>query len=287
MKIGRFESSDDSGFWGVLDEELASVARLDVPFASWAPRLALADEVPVELLGEQTPISELRLRAPLNPGARVFGVGLNYLDHIQDAIASGRLNMPEEPGAFIKPDSAIADPGSTIRFPSHTDKLDYEIELVLVIAQQLQRGADPFESLLGYTIGNDGSVRDVGRPVGGPDLYSMKGQAQMSPVGPWIATLGDCGGLKQPSLEMTNHINGELRQRGNTGDMHFPVAWILNWVNARNRLQPGDLVFTGTPAGTAAEGRFPFLRSGDTAELKIERIGELRFTVGVQGASDH
>jgi 2-keto-4-pentenoate hydratase/2-oxohepta-3-ene-1,7-dioic acid hydratase in catechol pathway len=180
---------------------------------------------------------------------------------------------------FVKVDSSIIDPGATIRNPGNTEQLDYEVEIVLVMAQPLVAGKERAASVLGYTIGNDVSPRDVGRPAGGPDLYSMKAQDQMAPVGPWITTLVEFGGPGQPSIEFSLKLNNEERQKDNTRRMTFSVDQILAFINQRNKLRAGDLIFTGTTGGTGMRyGRF--LQAGDRVELEAEKIGVLVNTVG-------
>jgi 2-keto-4-pentenoate hydratase/2-oxohepta-3-ene-1,7-dioic acid hydratase in catechol pathway len=283
MKIGRFEAAGDEPFWAVVSSDESTATRLNDSFASWAPQLSMADEVPAALLGAEYEVANLTLRVPLETGARIWAVGINYMKHIdknQDVARESLAERPKETAGFIKPASALLDPDGVSRLPAHTEKLDYEIELVLVVAEPLERGKDPRASLLGYTIGNDGSIRDAGRPMSGPDLYSMKAQDGLSAVGPWVATLGSVGGPTQPDLEMTTLVNGELRQHDRTKDMIFPVDYMLRYVNERNELRPGDLIYTGTPAGTCADAGHPFLQTGDEVEMTIEGIGTLRYSIG-------
>jgi 2-keto-4-pentenoate hydratase/2-oxohepta-3-ene-1,7-dioic acid hydratase in catechol pathway len=241
----------------------------------WAPQLASVDTVPQSLLGAEYAVADLTLCAPIEDGARIFCIGANYAKHIAGVLS----DLPSESPGFIKPRSAIVDPGDMCRFPPHHEKLDYEVELVAMLASPLVAGRRPTESLLGYTIGNDGSVRDVTRILG-VDLYSMKAQDRSSPVGPWITTLGELGGAAQPDLVMTTHVNGDLRQNDSTRDMIFPVDFILEYINERNQLQSGDLVFTGTIAGTAHDGGHEWLKPGDKVSMSIAGIGTLDFSIG-------
>jgi 2-keto-4-pentenoate hydratase/2-oxohepta-3-ene-1,7-dioic acid hydratase in catechol pathway len=281
MKIGRFIGRGETDtHWGVLDEERGVVRELRGPIDVWAPELAMAEGPPDQLLGAERPLVSLQPKAPLAGGARVFAIGINYAKHV-----AGISDLPSETPGFMKPASAIVDPGGVCRFPPHHEQLDYEVELVAVLAKSLDQVKRPIEALLGYTIGNDGSVRDVARPLGGIDFYSMKAQDGFSPVGPWIATLSDLGGFREPDLEMSTYVNGELRQKDRTCDMMFPVEWILSYINERNILQAGDLVFTGTISGTAADAGYPWLQAGDRLRMRIERIGDLEFQIGPKPAS--
>jgi 2-keto-4-pentenoate hydratase/2-oxohepta-3-ene-1,7-dioic acid hydratase in catechol pathway len=157
-----------------------------------------------EALVDQTyRVADLRLLALVNPGSRVFGTGINYGSHLLDAKRSDHTHPPT-PAGYIKLDSTIVDPFDEIRYPTTTKTLDYEVELVAVIARFIERGTERTSSLLGYTIGNDICHRDVGvRPKGTPpptDLYSRKALDQTAPVGPWITTLGGSGWSRPASI---------------------------------------------------------------------------------------
>jgi 2-keto-4-pentenoate hydratase/2-oxohepta-3-ene-1,7-dioic acid hydratase in catechol pathway len=285
MKIGRFETTDGLRFWALVDENAGTARELGEPFAKWAPRLALAHGAADVALGPEHPLSELRLCAPLDPGARIFGTGMNYESHLHDAPDGRAVPIPTEMPGFIKLESTLVAPDGEIRYPSTTDQLDYEIEIVAVLAKELEPGRPATESLLGYTLGNDVSPRDVGSPTGGVDLYSMKAQDGTAPVGPWVASLGSLGGPGQPSFDFRLTVNDELRQQDNTSNMLWSVERILAWINQRNRLRAGDLVFTGTTAGTGMKtGRF--LAAGDVVELEADGIGVLRNRVGAKERSD-
>jgi 2-keto-4-pentenoate hydratase/2-oxohepta-3-ene-1,7-dioic acid hydratase in catechol pathway len=213
----------------------------------------------------------LRLLAPVDPGARVFGVGANYLAHLEKL---GVTEPPANPTAFIKPNSALTTPGGTIRYPPTTHQLDYEVELVIVL------GGSATDPLLGLTIGNDVSARDA-KGLGGLDLFSMKCLDGTTPVGPWIVTPAELGVAGQPQLDITLRVNGEQRQADNTRAMVFSVEKILAYVDERVELRCGDIVFTGTTCGVGLEdGRF--LQPDDVVEAEIEGIGVLRNTVGAR-----
>jgi 2-keto-4-pentenoate hydratase/2-oxohepta-3-ene-1,7-dioic acid hydratase in catechol pathway len=287
VKIGRFQSRHESRFWGVvehLDDGSVVVARLRDTFAEWAPRLSMAGTLDDSLVSGRQRFAELRLLAPVEPGARVFGTGINYGSHLLDARNPAHRHPPTPPG-YIKLDSTIVDPGGEIRYPATTDTLDYEVELVAVVARHLAPGEARVAALLGYTIGNDVCHRDVGpREPGTPpatDLYSRKTMDQTAPIGPWITTLAELGGLGQPCLRISQSINGEPRQDDTTANMHLQIEQILAWVNDRNRLRPGDVLFTGTVGGVGLLTN-QFLRPGDRLEARIEGIGTLSNVVGAR-----
>jgi 2-keto-4-pentenoate hydratase/2-oxohepta-3-ene-1,7-dioic acid hydratase in catechol pathway len=268
MRIGRFADPEGTAFWGLIDPAAESVRRIDGDITEWAASAAAEDANGLRLQKPE-PTSGLRPLAPVDPGARVFGVGANYLAHLQKL---GVTEPPPNPTAFTKPNSALASPDGTIRYPPTTNQLDYEVELVVVL------GGSASDPLLGFTIGNDVSARDA-KGLGGLDLFSMKCLDGTSPVGPWIVTPAELGVTHQPQLDIRLRVNGEERQADNTRAMVWSVEEILAYVDERVELRCGDIVFTGTTAGVGLEdGRF--LQPNDLVEAEIESIGVLRNTVG-------
>lgn len=270
MRIGRFADTNNSWFWGLVDSHGETVQRIGGEIGSWANAAAAEDHRRMPLTGEKEPTTRYRLLEPVDPGGRVFGVGANYLAHLKKL---GVDEPPPHPTAFMKPNSALVGPGAEIRYPPTTAQLDYEVELVAVMA-------GPGSAILGYTIGNDVSARDA-KGLGGLDLFGMKSLDATSPVGPWIVTPAEVGAAGQPELDIALLVNGSERQHDNTSEMVWSVAEILDYLNERVALRCADAVFTGTTAGVGLEdGRF--LQPGDVVEAEIERIGVLRNTVGVR-----
>lgn len=268
MRLIRVEYRNES-FWGLLDLETTCLQRIRAPFALWAPALATqgVDALSLDKVGIM--LEQCRILPPLEPGARVFGVGLNYLSHLQ------RLGSvaPEHPLGYIKPASALVGANDDIQYPALTAQLDYEVELVAVVARAL--GDEPHASacLLGYTCGNDISARDAGKRIARLDLLTQKAMDRTTPVGPWIVTADEFAS-GQPQLDIELKVNDERRQFDNTRQMLFPVDELLDFVDARITLQPGDLLFTGSTHGVGLEdGRF--LQPGDQVQACIEGIGRL------------
>jgi 2-keto-4-pentenoate hydratase/2-oxohepta-3-ene-1,7-dioic acid hydratase in catechol pathway len=218
MHIGRFSDRADVTFWGAVDTAARTVRPIDGPFQTWAP--AAAHAKPLPLREEIHQLSDLRLLAPVEPTGRVFGVGANYKVHL-DRFG---VEAPQEPVVYIKPDSALVDPDAVISYPATTDQLDYEVELVAVLAGPLQPGQDPTASVLGFTVGNDVSARDARSPFGGPDLYGMKALDATTPVGPWIGTRDEFSGRPQRRTDIRLSVNGTLRQEDNTANMIWSVS---------------------------------------------------------------
>jgi 2-keto-4-pentenoate hydratase/2-oxohepta-3-ene-1,7-dioic acid hydratase in catechol pathway len=278
VRVARVETCGES-FWAYMDGESSLLRRIRAPFAEWAPLLSGHGVEVLDLVGMGIDLSRCRVLPPLEPGARVFGVGLNYLSHLQ------RLGSqaPAHPLAYLMPDSALIGAYDDIQYPALTAELDYEIELVAVVARPLLKERRASSCLLGYTVGNDVSARDAGRQIGRLDLLTQKAMDATTPVGPWVTTLDVLGGAGQPCLDMQLSINDEVRQQDNTRQMIFPIDELLDFLDARIRLRPGDLVFTGSTHGVGLEsGRF--LQPGDVVHAQIDGIGSLRNRVSAPRA---
>ena len=140
--------------------------------------------------------------------------------------------------------------------------------------------SDPMKSVLGYCVGNDVSARDLQRsgPKGvGMDLFAAKSQDNTTGVGPWIVTRDEFS-AGSPALEMRLSVDGEVRQLGNSSEMTWGVPELLEFIDQRSSFSPGDIVFTGTPAGVG-QGTGKFLNPGECVEASIEGLGTLRNTV--------
>jgi len=275
MKIARIETVDGNRCWALVDPEAGTARRLQGGFREWASSAALGNmDLPLEAATLQ--LSQVRLLAPIEPGARILAVGMNYLAHLTHL---GVKEAPAHTIGFIKPDSGVLDPDSEIRYPVTTAQLDFEIEMVAVVAREFGDEPQASACLLGYTIGNDISARDAGKQLGVMDLFGQKALDGTAPIGPWVTTLDEFGGAGQPEVDITMRINGEVRQHDNTRNMIFKIDEILNYVDIRIALRPGDILFTGTTCGVAfQDGRY--LQPGDRLESEIERIGVLRNTIG-------
>ncbi|HEY0452572.1 fumarylacetoacetate hydrolase family protein [Actinophytocola sp.] len=221
------------------------------------------------------------LLAPVSAPATVVVVGANYRDHVAEA----GIVLPTAPQFFAV--SAGRDlftgPGSPIVLPPEAPgHVDYEAELAVVIGAGGKdiRATDAWHHVGGLAVANDVSARDVqfrgmrdGAVVDLPAVRRSKTFPTFKPLGPVVVTPDE---FTQPlDLAITTHVNGELRQKGRTSDMLFSVAELVAAVSATITLVPGDLILTGTPAGVGlASGTY--LKAGDTVEVAIDGIGELR-----------
>ncbi|MFB4302142.1 fumarylacetoacetate hydrolase family protein [Actinomadura sp. NTSP31] len=233
-------------------------------FRDWAVSAALPDGAPFE---------PSELEAPVPAPRQVFAIGLNYRAH---AAESG-FDAPEGlPPVFTKFVTSITGPVTEVTLPpgGHTD---WEVELVAVIGRRARdvAEADAWDHVAGLTVGQDVSER-VSQLAGPAPQFSLgKSFPGFAPTGPWVVTPEE---FDDPDdLELTSAINGEQLQKGRTRDLIFPVPLLVARLSAVLPLLPGDLVFTGTPAGVGL-GRDPqrWLAPGDELVSRIEGIGELR-----------
>ena len=236
-----------------------------------------------------TPLKRVRLLAPLPEPGNIFCAGANYTDHMAEmARAQGQPPGPtmkelgEKPWHFIKTSrSSVAGPGSKVKLPPFSRKVDWEVELAAVIGKTARdvQVKNALECVAGYTIANDLSARDVMArekiPLASPfhfDWLSQKCFDGSCPLGPWMVPASDIPDPQNLALKLW--VNDVLMQDSHTSRMIFTTAEQIAMLSSRVTLQPGDLVLTGTPAGVGM-GRQQFLKAGDTVRLWIEGIGEL------------
>lgn len=213
------------------------------------------------------------LTAPLPDPSKVLCIGLNYRDH---ALESGSP-IPSEPVVFSKFSQAVIGPEAAIILPRVAHQVDYEAELVVVIGKSGKniRRESAWQYVAGYTVGNDVSARDwqKGRP-GGQWLLG-KTPDTFAPTGPWLVTTDE---IPDPhALRIQLRLNGQTMQNSSTRELIFGIDQLISHISQLVTLQPGDLIFTGTPPGVGAARTPPvFLKAGDVIEVEIEGVGLLR-----------
>jgi 2-keto-4-pentenoate hydratase/2-oxohepta-3-ene-1,7-dioic acid hydratase in catechol pathway len=219
------------------------------------------------------PASSVKLLAPIPDPPKVICVGLNYRDH---AAESG-VPIPREPVLFSKFSSAIIGPEEPIRLPPVSQEVDYEAELVLVVGKSGRRisVAGAMDHLAGYTVGHDVSARDWQLKKDGAQWLAGKTFDTFAPIGPYLVTADEAGDPHNLGIRL--RLNGKTMQDSNTRQMIFRAGDILAYVSQIVTLEPGDLVFTGTPPGVGNARKPPvFLKGGDVVEVEIDRLGVLR-----------
>ena len=224
----------------------------------------------VESGRHRIPLANVRLEAPVPRPGKALAIGLNYTDHIKE----GGRAAPEHQTWFAKQATCIVGPNDAIQIPKVSDKVDYEAELVVVIGRRCRHvpRERALEVIAGYTCGNDVSVRDWQART--PTLMMGKGFDTHGPTGPWIVTTDEIPNVQ--SLRVRCLLNGTVMQDASTAEMIFDVASQIEHLTTAFTLEPGDLIFTGTPAGVGNWRNPPVrLKAGDRVRVDIERIGAI------------
>jgi 2-keto-4-pentenoate hydratase/2-oxohepta-3-ene-1,7-dioic acid hydratase in catechol pathway len=216
-------------------------------------------------------LSEARLHAPIpNPG-KIIAIGLNYEDHAAETGAA----LPEKPIVFAKYSNTVVGPGDTIVIPPVTREADYEAELVVVIGRTARNVPveEAPEYVFGYMNGNDVSARDLQRSEGG-QWTRAKSLDTFGPMGPYLVTRDEVEDPQDLSVRCV--LNGEVMQDGTTSKMAFSVAELVSFLSHGTTLEPGDVIFTGTPPGVGmARDPKVFLKPGDEVTVEIQGLGTL------------
>jgi 2-keto-4-pentenoate hydratase/2-oxohepta-3-ene-1,7-dioic acid hydratase in catechol pathway len=225
-------------------------------------RLASKDLTPAD--GDAYPLADVTLLAPVARPRAIFGIGLNYAAH---AAETGQ-DLPEVPVVFLKLPSSSVPPSGPVRCPKVVRRLDYEVELVVVIGA---RG-----EIAGYAVGDDVSARDLQKRE--PRWVRAKGFDTSCPWGPWITTADE---VPEPqNLRLTSHVNGEPRQDSTTADMVFGPQQLVDFIAETCTLEPGDLILTGTPPGVGQAMDPPrFLADGDLVRCEVEGLGVIEHRI--------
>ncbi|HEX8990419.1 MAG TPA: fumarylacetoacetate hydrolase family protein [Anaerolineales bacterium] len=215
----------------------------------------------------KTPLSDVKLLAPCTP-SKIVCVGRNYVEHAKEL----GNEVPKIPLLFMKPPSAIINPGESIVLPPQSKQVEHEAELVAVIGRRGRNvtAEEAKKYIFGYTVGNDVTARDLQRS---DDQWTRaKGFDTFCAFGPWIDTEFNIA-----DALITSKVNGQPRQMASTRDMVFSVATLVAFISSVMTIEPGDLVFTGTPPGVGP------LVDGNEVVVEIEGLGVLRNPVKAEG----
>jgi len=246
MKIIRYQIKKDAPRYGWIFENKVGPIEGDI-FGKY------------QRLEAETPLEDVHLLAPMQP-SKIVCVGRNYVEHAKEH----DVEVPKVPLIFLKPPSSIISPGEPIILPPQSQQVEHEAELVAIIGKRT-RGITPEQAhahIYGYTVGNDVTARDLQRSDG--QWTRAKGFDTFCPFGPWVDTEFD------PSDALiTCKVSGQPRQMASTRDLVFSVSTVIAFVSSVMTLEPGDLIFTGTPAGVGP------LKAGDLVEIEIEGLGKL------------
>jgi len=223
------------------------------------------------------PLGETVLLAPVPRPGKIVAVGRNYADHAKET----GVDPFEQPRIIAKLPSCVTGPGSVVVRPQAVTKLDFEVELAVIIgafAANVPR-ARALDCVAGYSVLNDVSAREFQFDVSPPQTTFAKSMDGFCPMGPWLVTRNE---IPDPqALEVACYVNGERMQHGHTHDMIFPVDRLIEYISGFMTLEPGDVIATGTPAGVGAFRKPPvWLAPGDRVRLEISKIGTLEHSIG-------
>jgi len=248
MRIVRFQMPDNKKpkYGWLLDDKVGEISGNI--FGRYQRKEAL------------TPLSDVKLLAPSEP-TKIVCIGRNYVEHAKEL----GNEVPKVPLIFMKPPSSIINPDDAIILPPQSAQVEHEGELVVVISKRGRHitAENARKHILGYTVGNDVTARDLQKA---DDQWTRaKGFDTFCPFGPWVDTEFD-----PADAVVTCRVNGQMRQMGSTRDMIFNVGVLIAFVSSVMTLEPGDLLFTGTPSGVGP------LRDGDEVSVEIEGLGMIK-----------
>lgn len=247
MRIVRYQVGRDEPVYGWIYEEKVGAVQGSL-FGEY------------RRLEADIPLEKVHLLAPVQP-SKIIAVGRNYVEHAKEHNAE----VPAIPLLFLKPPSTVIGPGEPVIIPPQSQEVEHEAELAVVIGRKARwiEPNDAMSYVLGYTIANDITARDLQRSDG--QWTRSKGFDTFCPIGPWIET-----DIDPADALITCRVDAELRQMASTREMVFTVAQILVFASSIMTLNPGDVILTGTPAGVGP------LLPGNLIEVAIEGIGTLR-----------
>jgi 2-keto-4-pentenoate hydratase/2-oxohepta-3-ene-1,7-dioic acid hydratase in catechol pathway len=257
-KYIRFTTSaDNKPRFGILENGRAT----SLTGAPWAGGVPASDSY-----GER----DIVLCAPVEP-SKIVCIGLNYHAHVSASFTADKA--PEYPLIFLKPPSAVINPGYPIIHPAESERVDYEAELGVVMGRTACRVPEEkaADFIFGFTCVNDVTARDLQKKDG--QWSRAKGFDTFCPVGPWIVPQLSFGDVLVEAVH-----NGQVTQTGRTSQMIFKIPFLISYISRIMTLNPGDLISTGTPSGIQP------MKPGDTIEVRVEGIGSLHNTMKAAGA---
>jgi 2-keto-4-pentenoate hydratase/2-oxohepta-3-ene-1,7-dioic acid hydratase in catechol pathway len=287
MKIVGFESGNAVRLGVVEGDQVIDLqaAESSAPsdLGEWLRRgngdlSALRDLAKKAPASARRPLAGLKYTLPVTKPGKIICLGLNYLDHVKEG--PQKDNIPKFQSIFFRMASSLVPHGQPLMRPKKSIQFDYEGELVVIIGKRAKHLTleNATDCVAGYTCGNEGSIREYQRHT---TQWGMgKNFDQTGSIGPWMVTADELpkGGK---GLKIETRLNGNTMQSSNTDLFMFPVAESLVYLTEGITLEPGDILFTGTPSGVG-HARKPepvWMKAGDTAEVEIQGIGVLRNSI--------
>jgi 2-keto-4-pentenoate hydratase/2-oxohepta-3-ene-1,7-dioic acid hydratase in catechol pathway len=283
MKIVAFEGQGGPRIGIVEGDQVidlqAAEPRVPNDLAEWLAKTngdtkQLAEIAKRAPASARKPLSSIAYALPVGRPGKIVCLGLNYLEHVKEG--SQRDNIPKFPTIFMRGLTSLVPHGASILRPLASETLDYEAELILVIGKRAKHltAANATSCIAGYSCGNEGSVREFQRKTTQWDMG--KNFDRTGGFGPWLITADELPDAAK-GLKIQSRLNGTVMQSDNTDNMMFPIVEMLVYITQGITLEPGDVIFTGTPSGVGHARKPPvWMKNGDTIEVEIERIGTLR-----------
>ena len=275
MRLASFYIGDHMGFGAVTDDGVIGLTgRLP------GRQQTLREVLEANALGEARaaiegvepdyPVDKIRFALPIPDPEKIYCVGQNYRAHIDEM----GYEVPEYPSIFSRYPRTFVPHGGQMEMPTGSSDFDYEGEMTVVMGRPARNvsEAEALDYVAGYTIANDGSVRDWQKR--GPQVAPGKNWERSGMLGPWITTADEAG--NPANMTLTTRINGEVRQQGSTADLVFSAAHLVSYISSFITLAPGDMITTGSPSGVAVGFDPPkWLAPGDKVEIEINTLGTL------------
>jgi acylpyruvate hydrolase len=293
MKIVAFEGQGGPHLGVVEGDQVVDLQAVDnkVPadLGEWLKKnngdtKSLGDIVKKAPASARKPLAEITYALPVARPGKIICLGLNYLEHVKEG--SQRDNIPKFPTIFMRGLTSMVPHNQPIIRPQVSETLDYEAELILVVGKRAKHltAANATSCIAGYSCGNEGSVREFQRKTTQWDMG--KNFDRTGGFGPWLVTADELPDAAK-GLKIESRLNGQVMQKDNTDNMMFPVVEMLVYITEGMTLEPGDVIFTGTPSGVG-HARKPnpvWMKNGDTIEVEIERVGILRNPIANEKAA--
>jgi 2-keto-4-pentenoate hydratase/2-oxohepta-3-ene-1,7-dioic acid hydratase in catechol pathway len=290
IKVGMVDGGDVCDIVSSLDGGTLgeSAMSLDSILKSGLLETIIRDAKPKK--AKRTPLSSVELKSPLLNPDKILLIASNYAAHSKES----KVVPPSFPYFFTKFRNAIVGPGEPIIIPRASQKVDWEVELAVVIGKigkNIPKN-HALDHVAAYAISNDVSYRDFQFTPSWPakldppgfNWVKGKGMDFSFPFGPWLVTKDE---ISDPeNLEISLSVNGVQKQKANTNDMMFKIADQIEYLSNGMTLVPGDIISTGTPAGVGMGTGGPYLKDGDIVESRVEKIGILRNPVRNESSTD-
>ncbi len=291
MKIVGFEAEGGLRLGVVEGDQVIDLQAVDAKVPADLGAVLAANNGDLKPLGDiakrapasaRRPLTGLKFGLPVARPGKILCLGLNYLDHVKEG--PNRDNIPKFPSIFMRCLTSMVPHGQPIVRPKASEQLDYEAEMMLIVGKRAKHLtlANATSIVAGYSCSNEGSVREFQRKTTQWDMG--KNFDRTGGFGPWMVTADELpdGGK---GLKIESRLNGTVMQSDNTANMMFPVPEMLVYVTQGMTLEPGDIIFTGTPSGVG-HARKPnpiWMKNGDTCEIEVEGIGVLRNPIEDEG----